>query len=128
MLKVASERTKSQIEKGQVKLMIGDVAEIDPDTFPKFDLIFHFNVVYFWQKPDDVLGNLARMLIPTGRIVSCVTRESKMMRWVVRNFERQTLDTGDKLIEYGEKANLTLAETNSNGVATYVIHHNNRSQ
>jgi ubiquinone/menaquinone biosynthesis C-methylase UbiE len=68
MLKKATRRNKALIAAGNVELKFGS---LNPAPFPDnfFDRIFSVNVVYFWPRPEQELGEIARMLKPGGRAV-----------------------------------------------------------
>jgi SAM-dependent methyltransferase len=68
MVKKASRRNRVLIDAGNVELKFGS---LNPAPFPgnSFDKIFAVNVVYFWPRPEQELGEIARMLKPGGRAV-----------------------------------------------------------
>jgi ubiquinone/menaquinone biosynthesis C-methylase UbiE len=67
MVRKAARRNKSLIAAGKAELKLGSLAPAPfPDNF--FDRIFAVNVVYFWPRPEQELGEIARMLKPGGRV------------------------------------------------------------
>ena len=149
MLRIASERHRESIEKGLVKLEIADAQHLDVSQYPKFDYIFHSNVVYFWDDPVRVYSHLSQFLVKkeeaeeeilkedetgereaegndvdhsNGKIVSCVVRETAMTRLATRHFKRHGVDDATKIEQYCEEAKLIRVKSDTNSRVTYVIH------
>jgi ubiquinone/menaquinone biosynthesis C-methylase UbiE len=124
MLKIATANNQKHIDNGIVKLMLGDCTNMDTTNLPKFDIIFHFNVIYFWENPAQVLERLSGLLAENGIIASGVSIQTRMMSWIIQNFQRKQLDSLDDLIEYGEKAQLQHVSSQLNGSSVLVVHSN----
>jgi ubiquinone/menaquinone biosynthesis C-methylase UbiE len=76
MVKRAGKLLKEQIAAGKVELFHGAVAHA-PFPNEKFDKIYAVNVIYFWEKPEQELAEILRLLKPGGRAVFYFTdRES----------------------------------------------------
>lgn len=67
MLQAATARNQDAIEAGLVELRVGDAASLPyPDA--SFDKVFCVNVIYFWPKPQEQLGEILRVLKPGGTL------------------------------------------------------------
>lgn len=69
MVRQGTRRNKELIEKGRLKLMLGDVEELTPEL-GLFDKIYSMNVVPFWSEPVAVFRRLKPLLKPGGVILT----------------------------------------------------------
>jgi ubiquinone/menaquinone biosynthesis C-methylase UbiE len=63
----ASHRCSKLIDEGRVRLELGDCKNL-PYADASFDKAYSVNTIYFWPNPKDQLGEIARLLRPSGRL------------------------------------------------------------
>jgi ubiquinone/menaquinone biosynthesis C-methylase UbiE len=66
--RVAEQYCRPLISRGQLELRIGDSASL-PWSDASFDKVFCAHTIYFWREPLDDLGEILRVLKPTGELV-----------------------------------------------------------
>ncbi|MFN0247394.1 MAG: class I SAM-dependent methyltransferase [Kofleriaceae bacterium] len=66
--RVASRRCKELIEGGRLVLKTGDAADL-PWTDGSFDAVYSVHTIYFWERPQDPLAQVRRVLSKQGRFV-----------------------------------------------------------
>jgi len=76
MVETAQKKNAALINEGRLVLQIGNSDQLSfPDN--SFDKVFCINVAYFWDKPDDHLKEIYRVLKPGGKFYTTIrTRES----------------------------------------------------
>ncbi len=67
MVRHAGKRNREGIREGIVQIMLGSAASL-PHFDKPFDKIFAINSFQFWNEPDEILGNLTKVLKPGGII------------------------------------------------------------
>jgi SAM-dependent methyltransferase len=80
MVRRASRRNAAAIAAGRVRLLRGDFAAL-PFARAAFDRVLAVNVVYFWDRPEDVMGEIVRVTRPGGRIAVFATHCASMAKW-----------------------------------------------
>ena len=68
MYGVAKKRNKAHLRQGKVILKLGDFAAL-PYEADSFDAVYTVNTVYFWQKPEEMVRKIYRILKPGGRLL-----------------------------------------------------------
>lgn len=80
MLRRATRRNAAAIAAGRVSLLPGDFASLPfPDA--AFDRVLAVNVVYFWDRPEEVMGEIVRVTRPGARIAVFATHRVSMAKW-----------------------------------------------
>ena len=69
MLRRATRHNRKLIEKGRIKLILGEVTTID-GGIGSFDKIYSVNVVQFWDNPILVFKQLRQLLKKNGKIIT----------------------------------------------------------
>jgi ubiquinone/menaquinone biosynthesis C-methylase UbiE len=67
MVRQATRRNAEAVRRGQVELRLGSVDEL-PDFGAPFDKVLAVNVTLFWDRPQELLRSLRRVLRMGGRI------------------------------------------------------------
>jgi SAM-dependent methyltransferase len=69
MVRAASRRNRTALDRGQLRLLRGDIANL-PFRDNRFDKIFSIHTFYFWPEPRDICAALVQLLAHGGRLVS----------------------------------------------------------
>ena len=80
MLRRAARRNAAAISAGRVRLLSGDFSAL-PLSGGAFDRVLAVNVVYFWERPEEVMGEIVRVTRPGGRIAVFATHRATMAKW-----------------------------------------------
>ena len=76
MLKTAKSRNKLLINNGKVKLVKAHAGKL-PFADQSFEKVFTVNTIYFWEKPQQVMQEIKRVLRPGGVfVVALGTKEA----------------------------------------------------
>jgi ubiquinone/menaquinone biosynthesis C-methylase UbiE len=67
MVRLATLRNWRAVRRGRVRLHHGDVAHL-PFGDGVFDKVFTIHSIYFWQRPEQALAEVWRVLCPGGRM------------------------------------------------------------
>ena len=67
MVAIAQKKNRNHINKGKVKIHLGDFDEVRFDD-NWFDKIFSVNTIYFWKNPDTTISKICRILKPEGKL------------------------------------------------------------
>jgi ubiquinone/menaquinone biosynthesis C-methylase UbiE len=77
MLRAAARRNRTAIERGQLILVRGNVANL-PFGEQLFDKLFSIHTFYFWPHPSGVCTHLVSLLAQGGRLVSTFASARKL--------------------------------------------------
>jgi len=77
MVAIAQKKNRKHINKGKVKIHLGDFDEVAFDS-NCFDKIFTVNTIYFWKNPDTTISKIYRILKPGGKLVIGFHDKSEM--------------------------------------------------
>jgi ubiquinone/menaquinone biosynthesis C-methylase UbiE len=66
--RVASGRCKRLVDSGRLELRTGDAAAL-PWSDGAFDAVYSVHTIYFWERPQDALKQVRRVLTDRGRLV-----------------------------------------------------------
>jgi len=67
MVTLAKDLCKEEVQKG-AKFIQGDIHQMPFDDHA-FDVIFTINTIYFWDKPEQAVAELRRVLKPEGKLL-----------------------------------------------------------
>lgn len=124
MASVARRRNRAAVARGQVEVVVGDIASIDLEE-ASLDRIFSVHCIYFWRDADSVLTKLAAALRPGGRLVLAFLPEGENIPARFRDptyrflsaeqveavLERAGLDVGDRLWSTASPTTVLLTAT-----------------
>lgn len=98
MVAEARERNAKYVERGQAEFCLGQADQLPFDN-EQFDAAFSINTVYFWEQPQEVLTELARVLKADGHLLLAIRPKSQMQHYPFTGY-------GFTLYEPGELAAL----------------------
>ncbi len=110
MVRIAREKNLKQIEKGRIKLRLGD---FDEEVFEdsRYHRIFSVNTIYFWRKPEITIAKINRLLAPGGKLVLGFIDKDQMEKMPLSRdvFRYYTPDmAADLLAEHGSLKNVEI--------------------
>lgn len=100
MVTVATENYAQEIKNKQVEIHLASSENIPFDN-GRFDKVLAANTLYFWEKPEDHLQEILRVLKPGG-VMSLAIRSKAFMQklpFVQHGFTMYTQEEAEKLIE-----------------------------
>ena len=103
MVKRAARRFRGEIAAGRLQLVLGS-AESLPIGDGGADRLCSVNNIYFWEEPEDVIEEFARVLAPGGRAVICLETPASLRGWPGHRYGFQIHepdDVADMLIRSG---------------------------
>jgi SAM-dependent methyltransferase len=77
MIRTAARRNRIAVERGQLTLLLGDIASL-PFGEQRFTKLFSIHTFYFWPEPRTVCKQLIRLLASGGRLVSTFATARKL--------------------------------------------------
>lgn len=80
MVKRAGRRFRNEISAGRLQLSLGS-AESLPLGDGEADELCSVNNIYFWDEPQDVIEEFARVLTPRGKAVICLETPASLRAW-----------------------------------------------
>jgi SAM-dependent methyltransferase len=83
MIEQARRRNADAIERGQVILHRGDLAELPAASL--FDAAMSVHTLYFWGDPLRKLISIRQGLVPGGRVALCLQEHGSMLRHIVED-------------------------------------------
>jgi SAM-dependent methyltransferase len=83
MIEQARRRNAEAVERGQVILHRGDLAELPAASL--FDAVMTVHTIYFWSDPLRKLINIRQGLVPGGRVAICLQEHGPVLRRMVED-------------------------------------------
>jgi ubiquinone/menaquinone biosynthesis C-methylase UbiE len=80
VLKSAQFRNKSEFNKGRAILVQGDVSSL-PFESERYTRIFSIQSLYFWEKIDETISEIHRVLRPGGRLIITLSNGKSGETW-----------------------------------------------
>jgi ubiquinone/menaquinone biosynthesis C-methylase UbiE len=98
MINAASNLNSKEIASGRVELRYGDATSL-PYENETFDKLFAANVLYFWEDPSYVLGEMNRVIKPGGRIALTFVDKEHLdkQKKLIRTVDFASYDSDDVL-------------------------------
>lgn len=98
VLKSAQMRNKTEISTGRANLVNGDVCSL-PFENEQFTKVFSIQSIYFWEKIDEAISEIYRVLKPDGRLVITLSNGKAKEIWPGINdlIQAQVIPEMDKI-------------------------------
>ena len=94
MVAIAQKKNRKHINKGKVKIHLGDFDEVLFDD-NYFDKIFSVNTIYFWKNPGTTISKICRILKPGGKLFIGFHDKSEMEKMPLNRDVFQYYSTQD---------------------------------
>ena len=98
MFAIAQKKNRNHINKGKVKIHLGDIDEVRFDD-NCFDKIYSVNTIYFWKNPDTTISNICRILKPEGKLFIGFHDKSEMEKMPLNSGKAQVLSEKSLTLE-----------------------------
>lgn len=123
MVAIAKKKNKKNIQRGKVKIHLGDFDEAAFDS-DCFDKIFTVNTIYFWKNPDTTLSKIYRLLKPGGKLVIGFHDKNEMEKMELNKDVFKYYSTHDLqtlLLNHGSLKHIDIISKKGNNKTCYCI-------
>lgn len=94
MIRRAERRFRQEIETGRLRVQIGDVTHL-PFSDGVFERVFTINTIYFWPDALQCLGEIYRVLKPSGLAAISIRSKEKMKEHAVTKYDFRLFSADD---------------------------------